>query len=87
MNLIIGIFVGFLITEIISSRKSRKQLIKSLRFQSKHGIIHIHHWTWCLVLLIFLLYFGYENLFILGLLFGGFIQGLTYEDSFKFIYE
>lgn len=90
MYIFIGsVIVGFLLAELIAGRKSmgRNQLIKSLTFNQGINIIHIHHWMWCVGLLIILFIVHYKSSVLNGLLFGAMIQGLTYKDAFKIIYK
>ena len=88
MNIFISFIIGYIVSEIVAGRKSigRKQVIKSLRFNYKGGILHIHHWTWCLSLMILLYIAGYQMTVLFGFLAGCFVQGLTYKDYLKFFY-
>ena len=89
MNIFMGLVVGFLCSEIIAGRKSkkRKQLLKSFLFKVKNNTIHIHHWVWSFLVLFILILTGYSSHSILGLFIGIFVQGLTYKNSFKIVYN
>jgi len=88
MNLFLGLLTGFIVSEIICGRTpGRTRFLKSLRFKYKGKIIHIHHWTWCAFGLLILFIAGIQNFFIAGFLMGALIQGITYKDSFQFVYE
>jgi len=88
MNLLIGIIIGFIISEIISGRTPGKtRFFRSWKIFYKDRIVHIHHWMWSLTLLLILLLLEFNNLFILGIILGICIQGLTYKNFYKIIYK
>lgn len=81
MQLLVGIIIGFIVSEIISGRTpGRNRFYKSLKFNFKNYSFHIHHWMWSIVLLLIINYNGYVNFLIDGVLLGICIQGLTYKD-------
>lgn len=88
MNIILGILIGFIVSEIICGRTPGKtRFFRSLKFKSANKTIHIHHWAWCLILLVILFVIGCGSSFVSGLFLGALIQGITYKDSFRFIYK
>lgn len=86
MILIVSIIIGFLFSKIFSGKHEGDKIEKSLRLSIKNYYIHIHHWIWCSILLIIILIINLKNEFIIGLLIGSIIQGLSYKDRFLIIY-
>lgn len=87
--LLLSAVIGFLISEVAAGRasKGRKQIFPSLRFKRGGNSIHIHHWVWCLTLLIIFSVVQYTHPILIGILLGACIQGLTYKDSLQFVYK
>lgn len=95
MNLymfILGTIVGFFIAKLFSGRKEGEEgLFKSLKFNIKNYIIHLHHWLLALLMLIILAVVDFymdliSGHLIYGILLGLIIQGLTYRDFYKIVY-
>ncbi|MEI7688617.1 MAG: hypothetical protein WCI91_00350 [Candidatus Nomurabacteria bacterium] len=87
MNLLAGIIVGFLFFKLFAGKYEGDKIERSLRFSIKNNYLHIHHWIFCLTLLIIILILGFKNELIIGLLIGSIVQGLTYKDRFLIIYS
>jgi len=87
--ILIGILFGFIISQMISGKHSgEKGMFGSLKISlSNKKYLHIHHWLIALSFIIFYKNFLPSYPFIFGLLFGSFIQGLTYKDFYRFVYE
>ncbi len=85
IKLIIGIIIGFFISEIFSGRKEGKIGASILILETKKHFYHLHHWLTSLIILIILMVLSVKNNFIYGLLIGMIIQGLTYKDFYKFL--
>ncbi|PIN75939.1 hypothetical protein COV17_03380 [Candidatus Woesearchaeota archaeon CG10_big_fil_rev_8_21_14_0_10_36_11] len=84
--LLLGAICGFTISYFLSGKTEGQQgIIKSFIFTVGQYNVHIHHWIIALIILIALLYFGFYNDFVHGLLLGLIIQGLMYRDFYKFI--
>ena len=87
MILTLGIIIGFLFWKLFAGKKTGDKIEKSFRFLVKDYYIHIHHWIWCLILLIVFLIINFQNQLIIGFLIGSIIQGLLYRDRFIIIYK
>jgi hypothetical protein len=87
MIFILSIVLGFLTWKHISGMNEGDKINRSLRFLIGDHYIHIHHWIWCSLLLLFFLSIGFNSQFILGLLIGSIIQGLLYRDRFIIYYR
>ena len=44
----------------------------------KNNYIHIHHWIYCSLFLLFSIY--YENIFLIGFFYGGISHGIQFND-------
>ncbi len=70
----------------------RIQLFPSFNFEAKNKIVHVHHWMWLTPLYVIAQTIGrgfaiFQSDIVHGLLLGGILQGLMFEDSFKFIHH
>ena len=84
--LVVSVVVGFLITKFFSAKKEgQRSRFKSLKFRVGSRMLHIHHWLYGSIILLFLWYMGFYNDIVYGFLIGIIVQGLTYKD-FYFIY-
>lgn len=82
-----GIVSGYGITSLVSGDYPGDKIEKSLRFLIKDNYIHIHHWFYCLLLLVILIFMDIYHPLLYGIVLGAVIQGLTYEDCFVFFYH
>jgi hypothetical protein len=89
--ILFGFILSFIFYFIIDQGQRRKPLIyKKLFFNIHHIRYHFHHWFNFLILFLLLLpcifYYGYISGFalILGICLGAILQGLSYDDAFKF---
>ena len=87
MIFILSVVVGFLFWKLVAGEKEGDKFERSFRFLTGDYYFHIHHWIWCLLLLIIFLVIGFRGELILGLLFGSIIQGLLYRDRFVVFYR
>jgi len=87
MFITIGIILGFLFWKIVAGKHEGEKIERSFRFLVKGYYLHIHHWIWCTLLLLYLLITSNDNLFMFGLLIGSIIQGLQYRDRFIILYK
>jgi len=80
--------LDFFVTKFYSGNKTEKQgRFKSLKFSLKKYYIHLHHgFIWSIILLLFYIIDFYNSL-IYGFLIGLIVQGLTYNDFYKFYYK
>jgi hypothetical protein len=85
--IIIGCVAGYLLANLMCGDYAGDRLENSLRFQVNDYYIHIHHWLYCLVAFLVLVYFDIYHSVIYGLLLGAIVQGLTYPDRFVFFYK
>ena len=53
--------------------------------QIKIYIFHIHHWIWATIILIGLMFWNQTEVWMIGLMVGVAIEGLTYDDWSIFI--
>jgi len=85
---VFGVVIGFFIAKFFSGKKESKQgRIKSLKFDVKRYTVHLHHWFIALIILILLVALEFYNDLIYGILIGLIIQGLTYRDFYKIVYQ
>jgi len=88
-----GYLTGFIVSTLIWGKtEGDSGIITNLRFTLFNKSVALHHWMLFLILTVFLLLFrnrislsDKSFYFILGLLWGGLNQGLTYKDWFKII--
>jgi len=86
--IVIGIVIGFLIAKFFSMKKEGiKGRLKSLKINVGKYTVHFHHWFIASLILIILILSGFYNDLIYGFLLGLIIQGLTYRDFYKIIYQ
>ncbi len=60
---------------------------KSLRFKIDGFYIHIHHWIIGLALFFICSYIALTNYFILGIIIGLILQGISYKDRTLVVYK
>ena len=70
----------------------RFELFPRINFEAKNKIFHIHHWMYLAPILLITQTVGRGIHFLQsdvlnGFIIGGILQGLMYEDSFKFIHH
>ncbi len=53
--------------------------------QIKFYIFHLHHWMWASIILIGLMFWDQTEVWMIGLMTGVAIEGLTYDDWSIFI--
>lgn len=87
MTLITGLLIGYFFWKLFSGKREGDKIERSFRILIRGYYLHIHHWIWCTLVIIFLIITGYENLFVFGLLIGSIIQGLQYRDRFVVLYK
>ena len=87
MYFIVGIVFGFLFWKLFAGKKEGDKIERSFLFLIKGYYVHIHHWIWCLALLIIFFAIGLYNQFIIGFLTGSVIQGILYRDRFVIFYK
>jgi uncharacterized membrane-anchored protein YhcB (DUF1043 family) len=86
--LIIGVIIGYLVSRLLSgAEEGQQKKFKSLKFTVKNYIIHLHHWFTAALVMFLLLFLNWYNSFIVGLLAGMVIQGITYKDFYRLIYK
>ncbi len=85
--IIIGSILGFMISSHVSGHYEGHKKENGLFFKVGEYSIHIHHYIWTGLILIFMFYFKMEAPTIIGILIGSTIQGLTYRDKFIIIYK
>ena len=86
-QLIIGFILGIIFFEFFSDKNEGERPERSLRFLIGNYYIHIHHWLISCILILILSFLKIFNFFIIGLLFGALIQGLSYRDWYYIIYH
>ena len=86
-QLLTGGIIGFFFWKIFAGKHEGDKIERSLRFRVKGKWVHIHHWLWCLVILIVLSLLGIKILFLNGILIGSMAQGLTYRDWYRVVYR
>ncbi|MBK00211.1 MAG: hypothetical protein CMB48_04510 [Euryarchaeota archaeon] len=71
----ISLIVGFAIAKFLTGKTP----------QIKIYIFHIHHWIWATTILILLFFWDQTEAWMIGLVTGVAIEGLTYDDWSIFI--
>jgi hypothetical protein len=84
-DFIISLGIGYVLAQSIAGKHAGERSERSLFFHTSRYRIHIHHWIWCLVVLLALVAFDITNPLLLGTLAGATAQGLTYSDRFSVI--
>ena len=85
---IVVVVVGFWAAKFFAGKKTGVQgRLKSLRIHVGRRTIHFHHWLIACIALIALVLADYHSGFIYGFLMGLVIQGLTYRDFYKIVYQ
>lgn len=79
LYLIIGFIFSYNLYYFYSAKKTGDYSFMML----KNNYIHIHHWLYCLLLLLLSLY--YEYLFFIGFFYGGVVHGIQYSDWLNII--
>ena len=69
----IALVIGFATAKFFHPKK---RFVPQLKF----GRFHIHHWIWGTAFLMALLLSGYTSDFVVGVLTGVVLQGLTYDN-------
>lgn len=77
----------FIVSSHFSGHHEGHKREKGLYFNIGEYTLYIHHWIWMSVFLVLVIYLNFINMFILGVLLGGIIQGLTYRDRFIVFYK
>lgn len=101
METLVGGTVSFIIFHLIShptSRITKKipqakikkiQILPNLRIEVKNRVFHVHHWMWIAPFYVAAQIIDKGILksdLVHGALLGGFLQGLLFRDSLKFIH-
>ena len=73
----ISLIAGFAIAKYLTGKTP----------QIKIYIFHIHHWIWATTILIFLFFWDQTEAWMIGIVTGVALEGLTYEDWSIFIKE
>ncbi len=84
---IISLIIGFTFCNVFSGKFAGDKVKKSIRPLICGYRIHMHHWIYCLIVLIILLILKIYNPILLGFFSGSIIQGLKYKDRFVIIYK
>ncbi len=87
LYLLLGLILGYLISDFFAGREAGDKLQYSLRFKIRGYYIHIHHWLYYSLVLIGLALISFRNPLVYGLLIGTIVQGLHYRDRFIFWYK
>ena len=87
MTLIIGLLIGYFFWKLFAGKHEGDKIERSFRFLIRGYYIHIHHWIWCTLLLMYFFITSYQNYFVFGILIGSIIQGLQYRDRFVVFYK
>ena len=85
LHLFIGVILGYVFFAVLSPDHEGRHLERSVRFLIKDHYVHVHHWIYCSLLILLMIFLGYVNSLIIGFLFGGVLQGLQYRDRFVII--
>lgn len=83
----LGLTISYLVCLIFAGRHEGDKINKSLRFKIGEFYIHIHHWIIGLVLFFICSYIGFTNYFILGIIIGLILQGISYKDRTLVVYK
>jgi hypothetical protein len=70
----------------------RIQILPSFHIEAKNKIFHVHHWMWITPLYLAIQTIGrgitiFQSDILHGLMIGGIVQGLMFEDSFKLVHH
>jgi hypothetical protein len=76
--------IGYTIASLLSGKRTGDRPERSLVLRLRNHRVHIHHWIWCLALLILLFALGFMNP-LTGVLFGAAVQGLTDRDRLSIV--
>ena len=87
--LAVGFLLGYIISAIFSGQTEGEEglLPSNLIFQVGDYFIHLHHWIFSSIVIIWFALRKYSNLFVYGILTGITLQGLMYTDFLKIIYK
>jgi len=88
LQLGLGIILGYFTIRFLAGKQTGRQgMIKSFTFQIGDYKLHLHHWLYSLIVLIFVLFFDfYYSQFVYGFLGGWVIQGIfSYKDWKKIL--
>jgi hypothetical protein len=85
MLILLGIVIGFLIAKLVAGKNTGDRTQRAIRIPVGNIKVHIHHWIWASVILIVFILLKFQNYFLMGILVGIMIQGLSYTDRFKII--
>lgn len=83
LQLALGIILGYFTIRFLAGKQAGQQgIIKSFTFQIGDYKLHLHHWMYSLIVLIFVLFFDfYYSQLVYGFLGGWVIQGIfSYKD-------
>lgn len=86
VSLLIGTIAGFIFWKLVAGKYEGDKPERSIHFTIGNYFVHLHHWLWCLVILMILLILGLRNHLLIGFLIGSIIQGLTYRDWYYVVY-
>ena len=90
---VIGLVLWFCFLYYVNAKKSGDYSFGMLKFKlGNKKILHIHHWMYYTVLLVGTLFLVSKfnsklKWFILGILTGGILHGLSYDDFYKIYYK
>ena len=86
MEFILGVLMGYLFGVFIGGEKEGDIGRIHWEWFIQKTRIHLHHWmVFSMLLLIYATMCDNMNMFIQGVLAGGIIHGLTYDDWYKII--
>ena len=83
----IGFILMFIVSSHFSGHHEGHKREKGLYFNIGEYTLYIHHWIWMSILLILGIYLQIINIFIVGILLGGIVEGFTYRDRFIVFYK
>ena len=61
MTLIIGLLIGYFFWKLFAGKHEGDKIERSFRFLIRGYYIHIHHWIWCTLLLMYFFITSYQN--------------------------
>lgn len=91
-----GLIMGFIVFTWggapAAGKPVRWKMFPSLKFKFGNRILHVHHWMWLSLLLIVLVSVqvippSIWRALLYGLIGGGVVHGLSYEDRFNIVYK
>lgn len=84
---IFGILISSTFLYFFAGKYEGDKIERSIRPKIGAYRIHIHHWIWASVVLIFCIIFEFYHPFIFGVLIGFISHGLIYRDRFIIFYK